>query len=212
MYDRYCADMRTRGWQGDPPADDDDARARILDAAGRCLDRYRERMTLSDVAAEVGVTRQTVYRYYRTTADLLRAVSIAHASDYLDGLVAHLSRYDDPIDIFVRSIIYSVEHLPTSGHLIALAAGGHQTTFIEEITSPISIDTAVAVLQRLNVDWEALGIPGKQLRELAELSMRLIQTFLIRPWPSRDDAELHRFLLRWIGPALIRAEPMPQLT
>src|SRR5690242_3990748 len=49
--------MRTRGWQGDPPLTDDEARARILDAAKRCVERFGPSKTrLADVANELGVT------------------------------------------------------------------------------------------------------------------------------------------------------------
>jgi hypothetical protein len=63
--------MKNRGWQGNPPADDAEARERIITAAMRCLDRYGPTKTgLSDVATELGVTRQTVYRYLRTLQSL----------------------------------------------------------------------------------------------------------------------------------------------
>src|SRR6516162_4950893 len=62
------------GWRGDPPGSEAEARDRIVGAAVRCVDRYGPGKTgLSDVADELGVTRQTVYRYFAGTDDLLAA-------------------------------------------------------------------------------------------------------------------------------------------
>ena len=36
--------MRNRGWRGDPPADDVEARERIIAAAMRCIDRHGPNM------------------------------------------------------------------------------------------------------------------------------------------------------------------------
>ncbi len=70
--------MRTHGWSGATPADDDEAIARILDAARRRIDRSGKDFGISDVAKDVGVTRQTVYRYFPSTEALLPvATSVA---------------------------------------------------------------------------------------------------------------------------------------
>ena len=75
------------GWRGDPPGSEAEARERIVGAAMRCVDRYGpEKTGLSDVAHELGVTRQTVYRYFAGTDDLLAAVARSAADSYLDGL------------------------------------------------------------------------------------------------------------------------------
>ena len=94
-----------RGWRGNPPGDDDEARQRIIDAAMRCIDLYGPHKTgLSDVAAELGITRQTVYRLYPSTDDLLLAVATEAVDVYLDRLAAHVAELTDPGDAVVESI------------------------------------------------------------------------------------------------------------
>jgi AcrR family transcriptional regulator len=57
--------MGRRGWGGSPPADDEEARKRIVDAAIRLIERRgAQRTSLSDVAAFLSVTRPTVYRHF----------------------------------------------------------------------------------------------------------------------------------------------------
>src|SRR5688500_8062556 len=81
--------MRRHGWGGDPPRDDDEAIRRILDGAHRCIGRDGD-VGIAEVAREVGVTRPTVYRYFRTTDDLLVATATDDANAFLSRIEAHL--------------------------------------------------------------------------------------------------------------------------
>jgi AcrR family transcriptional regulator len=67
--------MRTHGWGGRPPRDDAEARDRILRTTrGRIAEVGTT--TTSEVADLLEVTRQTVYRYFATTEDLLNAAAL----------------------------------------------------------------------------------------------------------------------------------------
>ena len=57
--------MRTHGWAGELPLDEQQARDRILSAARRLM-ASGDGPGVAEVARAVGVSRQTVYRYYRS--------------------------------------------------------------------------------------------------------------------------------------------------
>src|SRR6188474_2028341 len=79
--------MGRKGWAGAPPADDAEARKRIIDATLRLVDgRGAEHATLSDVADSLGITRRTVYRYFAGTEELFTAV----AEIAMNGFVAQV--------------------------------------------------------------------------------------------------------------------------
>nr|MDT0526775.1 helix-turn-helix domain-containing protein [Streptomyces sp. DSM 41633] len=82
--------MRTHGWSGSAPASDEEAIARILVAAGNAIDERGADFSIADVARTLGVTRQTVYRYFPSTDALLVASAVHAASDFLDRVAAHL--------------------------------------------------------------------------------------------------------------------------
>ncbi|MDQ2628798.1 MAG: TetR/AcrR family transcriptional regulator, partial [Actinomycetota bacterium] len=88
--------MRTRGWGGDVPASDEEAVARILAATRRTIDERGEQTSIADVARTLGVTRQTVYRYFPSTEELLSATAIDGVGDFLDQLAAALAGIADP--------------------------------------------------------------------------------------------------------------------
>src|SRR5262245_8330947 len=93
---------RTHGWDGRPPADDEEAIERILDATRRCIERDGARATVSEVAAELGVTRQTVYRYFDSTEKLLHATAFQASGPFLDRLTRHLRKIDEPAEAVVE--------------------------------------------------------------------------------------------------------------
>ena len=72
--------MRTHGWGGQPPASDDEAIERILAATRQSIDRRGASTSITDVADTLHVTRQTVYRYFASTEDLLQATALQAAA------------------------------------------------------------------------------------------------------------------------------------
>ncbi|MDP2774242.1 MAG: TetR/AcrR family transcriptional regulator, partial [Nocardioides sp.] len=91
--------MGHHGWQGNPPRTEVEARRRIIAATMTCVDRFGPvKTTLSDVAAELGVTRQTVYRYYPSLSELLGAVAQAGLEDFVERMQAHLATTSTPAE------------------------------------------------------------------------------------------------------------------
>ena len=56
--------MRSRGWAGSTPRSDEEAIDRILNAVDEVVAEHGSAIRLADVARKLGVTRQTVYRYF----------------------------------------------------------------------------------------------------------------------------------------------------
>lgn len=196
--------MRNRGWQGDPPADDAEARDRILAAAMRCIDRYGPAKTgLSDVAAELGVTRQTVYRLFTGTDDLFQAVSIAAADTFVDRLVALVGDLTDPAETLVECVAFTVEQLHHERYL-SLLLDQRSNTSVQPFTSQVPSDLTRVLLTRLPVDWRAHGVTPRRMNRLVEIYLRTLQSLTADPGPRRSGTELRGFLRDWLAPAVIR--------
>ncbi len=204
MYDQ---EMRRHGWQGDPPADDTEARERIIDATMRCVDRHGPQKTgLSDVAQELGVTRQTVYRHFASTEDLLIAVAQVATDSYLDRLAVHISKLSDPTEIVVEAMAFTITSLPKDRYLGLLLATGHSETFFKSVTSASAFEFGHKMLERMSVDWAALGFEAHELDELVEFTLRVVQSMVIDPsTPKRSPTQLRTYLRRWVGPAVAPA-------
>lgn len=197
--------MRTHGWSGDAPASDEEAVARILAAAGKAIDERGADFSIADVARTLGVTRQTVYRYFPSTDALLMQAGVVAATDFLERLAAHIEGMTDPMDAAVEAIATALEWLPKDKHIGLLLAPGRTPALTESVTSDIALQFAQSVVRRFDVDWSTAGFDDDELDELAEYLLRIIQSFVIDPGrPPRTGARLRAYLRRWVAPALRR--------
>ncbi|MFV8162252.1 TetR/AcrR family transcriptional regulator [Mycobacterium sp. 134] len=196
--------MRTHGWAGSAPATDEEAIARILAAAGKAIDERGADFSIADVARTLGVTRQTVYRYFPSTDALLVASAVHAAGDFLDRLAAHVKGVTDPVEAITECIATSLEWLPKDKHIGLLVAPGRPNAHTESVTSDVAVDFAREMLRRLDVDWAEVGYTDAELDELAEHVLRIIQSFVVDPGrPPRTGAALRSYMTRWVGSAVV---------
>jgi AcrR family transcriptional regulator len=197
--------VRTHGWSGSAPATDEEAVARILDAASDAIDARGAEVSISDVARTLGVTRQTVYRYFPSTEALLIAAAVHAADDFLTRVADHLRGTTDPVEAVSEGIATALEWLPRDKHIGLLIVPGGSKTHIESVTSDVALEFANSLLRRFDVDWTGLGYSAAELDELAEHLLRIIQSFVIDPGrPPRTGTDLRDYLRRWVGSAVRR--------
>ncbi|WP_091287802.1 TetR/AcrR family transcriptional regulator [Amycolatopsis xylanica] len=196
--------MGHHGWQGNPPGTEDEARRRIVEAATTCIDRAGlAKTSLSDVATEAGITRQTVYRYFPSLADILRAVAMANVEDFAARMERHLSTFTTAAEAAVESVVFAVRTVPNEPYLGLLFQAGEADFFTAGVTSPLSFSLGARILRNLPIDWPAAGLADTDLEGLAEILMRLFISFLQYPsTPALTDDRLRALVRRWIGPAL----------
>ncbi len=202
--------MGHHGWQGDPPRTEELARERIIAGATRCIERTGvPGTTLSRVAEEVGITRQTVYRYFPSLADLLSAVAETGAADFIARMQAHLATVSTPVDAVIESIVFALQEIPRDPRIGLLLEADDKDLVGRGVTTSTAFDLGSRVLRGVPVDWEAIGVHEEDFEGLAELTMRLMVSFLQHPSvPPRSPDELRRFVRRWLQPALA-ARPRP---
>lgn len=196
--------MGHHGWQGNPPRTEDEARLRIVAATTTCLERFGSaKTTLSDVAAELGVTRQTVYRYYANLAELLAAVAQAGLADFVERFEEHLSGFSTPAEVAIESVVYAVRAMTQEPQVGALFQAGETEIFSRDVTSAMAFSVGADILRRVPVDWTEIGVRDEELEGLAEILMRLFVSFLQSPSdPPRSEADLRALVGRWLGPGL----------
>lgn len=193
--------MGGRGWSGDPPRDDSEARERIVRAASRCIAQFGPAKTsLTDVASELGVTRQTVYRHFPTTSSLLNAVAVVDSAAFLDRVEKHKTESDDPVEIVAEMVVFSMRALREEWFL--------SQSLTEGAVTPLSIGFTEQLLRRLSIDWDATEV-GPDLTSFAELVLRVLLSFMHNPSnPPRSDPQLKAWVAGWLRPVMLGA-PTP---
>jgi len=199
--------MRAHGWAGSPPSNATEARARILTATRARLAEIGSTST-ADVAEHVGVTRQTVYRYFPTTEDLLNAAATEAVAELTVDLVDHVRSHlaatgGDAGDAAVEGVAYVFEHLREDPALNRLLAPGRLGGTVADLTSSSSIDLGRTLIAGFGIDWDKLGWDETRQRELVEHLLRTLQSLILDPGdPVRSGSELRQYLQRWLAPAL----------
>jgi AcrR family transcriptional regulator len=195
--------MRSHGWGGNTPASDEEAIERILNAADEIIGERGSSMRIADVARALGVTRQTVYRYFPGTQALLVASALRSADGFLDRLAAHLKGVTDPVVAVTEGFAFAVEELASDNQVefvLNQRRDGGQTI---SIVSDTALAFGRSMLHRFDIDWEQHGFDEAGLDELNEFSLRVLHSFLADPGrPPRTGDDLRRYLIRWIGPAI----------
>ncbi|BBZ13300.1 TetR/AcrR family transcriptional regulator [Mycobacterium branderi] len=196
--------MRSRGWAGLTPSSDEEAISRILTAVDEEVAEHGSAIRLADVARRLGVTRQTVYRYFPNADALLIASSMRAVDGFIDQVVEHVRGLNDPVTAIVESLSFGIENLAGDPQLVNLLTRRIEGEAIISMTSDTAIAFCLSVFHRLEVDWKLHGFNSAGLHELAEMTLRTVQSLLTDPGQlPRDGIELRRFIARWLGPAIL---------
>jgi AcrR family transcriptional regulator len=196
--------MRSHGWAGNTPASDEEAIDRILDAADRVVADGESSLRIADVARSLGVTRQTVYRYFPTAEALLVASAMRNANGFISRVEEHVRGITDPVAAMVESVAFSAENLAGDRQFETLLTQRAEDGAVTSLTSDTALSFGRSILHRFDVDWEAHGFDALALDELAEMSLRTLHSILVDPGErARDGRALRRFVARWLGPAIL---------
>jgi AcrR family transcriptional regulator len=185
----------------------DEARVQIL-AAARSRLAEAGSTNISEVAEDLGVTRQTVYRYFPTTEHLVDAAALDAVAEMTDRLGEHVRRHlattgGDAGDAAVEVVAFVYEHLRGDPALDRMVAPGRLSSTVAGLTAPESIALGRELLVGFGLDWVALGLDDEAQRELVEHLLRTLQTLVLDPGsPPRSGDEVRGYLQRWLAPAL----------
>lgn len=198
---------RRRGWGGDPPRSDDDAAQRIVAAAVGLIGATASAISLGDVANSLGITRQTVYRYFPTADALMHAAAIASVDDFLDRLATRVHGIDNPAEAMTEGILYTLDAVGQTPSLGILMSGSYPHNHTGDMASAQAHAFGMRMIGRFDVDWEHYGFDEAGLRDLVEFALRIMMSFFVAPNdPVRPAPELRRFIRRWVGEAIL-AQP-----
>ncbi len=184
---------------------------RILDATRACIDRNGPDIGIVNVARELGVTRQTVYRYFRTTEDLLIATALDASAGFLDRVEAHLAKREwTPDGAVVEGVAFTLEQLPHEPYVGLLLSPGRASALSRGLTSEVALTLGRSIIDRFPVDWTSYGYTSGELDGLVEQMLRMTQSFILDPGANpRRGKWLRAYLQRWLGTAVLNS-PGPQ--
>ena len=163
--------------------------ARILNGALLALARRGvDKLSMSDVCTEAGISRGTLYRYFASKEELLAAIG-GHVRDglrqQLELAVEERPDLDARVEVVIDTIVHYGEAHPETGHVIALepgfALGFIRAVFPEFVT--LAEDLLAPALESSPAVRSGLLTTG----ELAELILRAAASTAFIPGDDIDD-------------------------
>jgi AcrR family transcriptional regulator len=187
-------------WAGNPPQVDA-ARERLLDAAARCIAREGlAATTIASVAAEAGVSRPTVYRYFDDRDALVRECLRVAAARLRDTVLDRVAELASPADMVVEAVVLAVHEIPADEVLHAIwNSAALDASVVESFTEPAAV---AWVRECLEPVVDAAGWSAREADEVVEVVLRMVLSLLITPAPRRSPAALRAFLRRRLLPGL----------
>jgi len=187
-------------WDGDPPPRTA-ARERLLQVAARCVARDGIAGTgIAHVALEAGVSRPTVYRYFKDREELIRSVLLQAGLRLANEVQHHIRAVADPGDKAVEAAIFSLRAIQENPVLRQVWQGAmFDASVLHGFTQPASITfTRIAFADIIaKTAWD-----DAEATEAMEFMLRMILSLLAAPEPQRSEQELRGFLMRRLVPAL----------
>ena len=198
----------SRRW-GDDRAilDDEEARRRILDAAGRCIVRRgNTQFRMGEVADEAEVSRSTVYRYFPGRDEVLLGLMLMRVDNALGELVRSLPAPADPVRSVPQLVLARVESVdgnPLNEALFA-AESTAVATALEKGSEPI-VELLLRHYEPLLNRWKLAGRLYEDLDARSVVQwLHTTTLFLLAPsWRYRPAADKREFVEQFVVRALV---------
>lgn len=187
-------------WDGDPPHRTA-ARERLLEVAAICVARDGIAGTgIAHVALEAGVSRPTVYRYFKDRDELIRSVLLQAGLRLANEAQEHIRSFPDAGEKVVAATLFTLRAIEENAVLRQVWKPAlFDATVLQGFTQPASITfTRVALAEII----DATGWNEEEAAESMEFTLRMILSLLAAPEPRRTEDELREFLRRRLVPAL----------
>ena len=181
----------------------------IIDAARRCyLARGISATGMQDVAANAGMARSTVYRYFPGRDDLLVATIKGEMELLNTRMRKRLAQYPDPADQLVEGLIVAIKEIPRRPLLRAVFASEEDSRARRAIwSSDVIVRFGEELMAHVIRPARDAGLLQDAVRAeiLVEWVYRLLLSFLTLPsnW-IKSDAVLRATLHALLVPVLLK--------
>ncbi len=188
---------------------DDEARRRLLAAATRCIARRgTAKVPIDEVAAEAGVSRMTVYRYFGSREEVILAVLLDRLDSGLEAVVRSLGSPGDAARSLPELILNAIGRVAGDEVNEALFSPGSRSwvAALEYASEPV-LDQMHRHLAPLLEQWRADGQlhADLDLRETTRWLNVVSITLMTPPWLGLSLRAKREFLDRYLVRALVRA-------
>ncbi len=176
--------------------------SKIIESALKCLgEKGLGKVTLNDIAQGAGVSRPTVYSYFKDKNDIIQFALLQSAYALVDDIINHVEKFETPQERIIEAMLMGLKRLPQENYL-ALIADPSITQLINEFA--LVSKEGNELLQRIFASATCNQIQDEnELNEIIEVCTRMLLSLLtLKPAKSRNQKEQRAFLEKRLLPAL----------
>lgn len=182
-------------------------RDRLIDAASRITcDTGWSDVTMGKLAAEVGVSRQTVYNELGSKPALGQTLVLRELDRFLAVVAAELDRHDDVVEAIrsaAEQILLMARDNPLLRAVLSSAHGGtNELLPLLTTQSEPLIEAAIAVIaERIPGRYPDLGLADDELATALDTIVRLVLSHVMQPGksPAATAADIAWISARVLG-------------
>jgi AcrR family transcriptional regulator len=180
-------------------------REALLDAAAEQLVRRGYRgVRMQDVAAAVGVSRQTVYNEFGDKWGLAQAVVLRDNERYLEAINRLLSEHEDLYAAVEAAVLYTLETSaddPIKKAVLTGAGGDELLPLLTTRAEPVLFTASARILDHAVREWPE--VDRAELARIADAAVRLTMSHIVLPSepPERVARFVADLVTRYLGTA-----------
>jgi AcrR family transcriptional regulator len=174
-------------------------RDRLLDAGREQLsDRPWAQVTMAEIAAAAGVSRQTLYNEFGSRDEFAQALIIREGSRFLDGVEDAIGRHADDALAALTAALEQFLVVAQDDPFVRLMLGddgtGGMLQLVTTQSRPVLEWAAARLTRAMDSQWP--GVPAEDLEDLADMLVRLAISHMAAPResPARTAASITRLL------------------
>ncbi|MBW1883884.1 MAG: TetR/AcrR family transcriptional regulator [Deltaproteobacteria bacterium] len=157
-------------------------------------------VSMTAIAEQAGITRQTVYRYFANSREAIEATLLRAGREVLEAQCLVLRERGEPRDLIVTAVITSLRLINHNMLLVkALNSDGNPKALF---SATLSSDLAVRSAEELKRIGDRVGWDEQECSEVSEVITRCVNSYLMMPPRERAEAAIRDTLYKRLIPAL----------
>ncbi|MFC3997234.1 TetR/AcrR family transcriptional regulator [Nocardiopsis sediminis] len=156
-------------------------RGRLIDAAyAGVVAGHWARMRMADIAADAGVSRQTLYNEFGSKEGLLQAVVVREAGGFLDGVMDILTGHGDHVPGAVAAAARWTLHATAANPVWRAIITGDEVMLpvLTTRAEPLHVELGKRMTGHLRATHPDLG---DRAEDIAEVALRLTMSYVLLP-------------------------------
>jgi len=188
-------------YKGDYPTPEEVMKNRLMDSCISCIQQLGMKKTsISDIAAQAGVARQTVYKHFHNKNEILSETFEREGLTFSEEVRHAIEHIDSEEEAFITSFLYVVENFAKNPILAQILEP--RNTFLSEVGMKHHNFAEIGQIVFAHI-FERNKRLQKDVEEISELWTRNAMSFIAMPSEKeKTPQELRGFVQRRLIPGL----------